>query len=61
VGQPINVLLTLGQAVTSKVRLIVWCRMCQHWFEPDVREQAEQHGATTTVIVWARLLRALST
>ena len=52
-------LLTLGQAVAAHVRLIVWCRMCQHRFEPDVREQAQQHGAATTGIVWARRMRCL--
>jgi len=31
-------LLTLGQAATAKVRLIVWCKACQHRFEPDTAE-----------------------
>ena len=50
-------LLTIGQAAAAKVRLIVWCRACQHRFEPDTAEIALQHGATTTVLVWARRLR----
>jgi hypothetical protein len=27
-------LLTLGQAVAAKVRLIVWCRACEHGLSP---------------------------
>ena len=50
-------LLTLGQAATAKVRLIVWCRSCQHRFEPDTTALAEAHGAATTVLVWTRRLR----
>jgi len=50
-------LLTLGQAAGAKVRLIVWCKVCQHRFEPDTAELAEQHGAATTVISWATRLR----
>lgn len=50
-------LLTLGQAAAAHVRLIVWCKACQHRFEPDTVEMAEQHGAETTVLVWARRLR----
>ena len=50
-------LLTLGQAVNAKVRLIVWCKACQHRFEPDTVALAAEHGAATTVIVWARRLR----
>jgi hypothetical protein len=50
-------LLTLGQAYTAKVRLIVWCKRCLHRFEPDTAALAEQHGAATTVLTWARHLR----
>jgi hypothetical protein len=50
-------LLTLGQAVTTKVRLIVWCKACLHRFEPDTATLAEQHGAATSVMAWARRLR----
>jgi hypothetical protein len=45
-------LLTLGQAAAARVRLIVWCRACQHRFEPDTAALAEEHGAATTVLVW---------
>jgi hypothetical protein len=41
-------LLTLGQAVAAKVRLIVWCKACLHRFEPDTAELAQEHGAATT-------------
>ena len=37
-------LLTLGQATAAQVRLIVWCRACQHRFEPDNAELVEQHA-----------------
>jgi len=50
-------LLTLGQATAAQVRLIVWCRACQHRFEPDNAELVEQHGAETTVLTWSRRLR----
>ena len=49
-------LLTLGQAVTAKVRLIVWCKTCQHRFEPNTAALA-QHGGETTVLRWASRLR----
>jgi hypothetical protein len=43
--------LTLGEAAAAQVRLIVWCKACQHRFEPDTAELAKQHGAETTVLV----------
>jgi hypothetical protein len=49
--------LTLGQALAAHVRLIVWCKSCNHRAEPDVATQVAQHGAEMTVIDWARLLR----
>ena len=49
-------LLTLGQATAAQVRLIVWCRACQHRFEPDNAELVEQHGPETTVLTWSRRL-----
>jgi len=50
-------LLTLGQAVAAKARLIVWCRKCLHRFEPDTTLWAEEHGGATTVLLWASRLR----
>jgi hypothetical protein len=49
--------LTLGQARAAQVRLIVWCKSCGHWSEPDTATQVAQHGAEMPVIDWARLLR----
>ena len=50
-------LLTLGQVVAARVRLIVWCRACQHRFEPETAALAEEHGAATTLLTWTRRLR----
>jgi hypothetical protein len=47
-------LLTLGQAVAAKVRLIVWCKACLLRFEPETAALAEQHGDAVTVLAWAR-------
>src|SRR6266536_870249 len=35
---------TLGQARTAQVRLIVWCKACGHRAEPGVAEQVSHHG-----------------
>jgi hypothetical protein len=47
--------MTLGNAAAS-VRLIVWCKGCQHQIEPDPAEMAERYGAETTVPDWAARL-----
>src|SRR5712691_3163997 len=49
--------LTLGQALTAQVRLIVWCKACGHRAEPDVAEQVAHHGSGMTAIDWAARLR----
>jgi hypothetical protein len=49
--------LTLGQALTAHVRLIVWCKSCNHRVEPDIAPRVARHGSGMTVIDWARLLR----
>jgi hypothetical protein len=36
--------LTLGQALAAHVRLIVWCKSCNHQAEPDVGARL-LHGA----------------
>jgi len=47
---------TPGSSAAAGVRLIVWCKVCQHQVEPDPAEQAERYGAATTLIDWhARL------
>src|SRR5439155_23332759 len=38
-------LMTLGQALAAHVRLIVWCKSCNHRAEPDIATQVAQHGA----------------
>jgi hypothetical protein len=44
--------MTLGNAAAARVRLIVWCRECQHHFEPDPAEHARRYGAETSVLAW---------
>jgi len=44
--------LTLGQAFAARVRLIVWCKSCNHRAEPDIATQGAEHGAEMTVIDW---------
>jgi len=36
--------MTLGNAAAARVRLIVWCKTCQHQVEPDPAEMAERYG-----------------
>ena len=42
-------LTTLGNAAAAKVRVIVWCRDCQHGIEPDPAEHAARYGAELPV------------
>src|SRR5271155_3562542 len=49
--------MTLGQALTAKVRLIVWCKACGHRAEPAVADQVASYGDDIAVIDWARCLR----
>jgi hypothetical protein len=44
--------MTLGSAAGAGVRLIIWCRDCNHQVEPDPAEMAARYGAETTVIDW---------
>jgi hypothetical protein len=44
--------MTLGGTAAAGVRLIVWCKACQHQVEPDPAEQAARYGAETTVPDW---------
>ena len=44
--------MTLGDAAGAQVRLIVWCKACQHQVEPDPAEMATRYGAGTSVLVW---------
>ena len=44
--------MTLGTAAAARVRLIVWCKGCQHQVEPDPAEMAQRYGAETPVLDW---------
>src|SRR5690242_11650057 len=48
--------MTLGNAAAAKVRLIVWCKSCQHQVEPDPAGMAERYGAGATVPDWRERL-----
>jgi hypothetical protein len=48
--------MTLGNAAAARVRLIVWCKACQHQVEPDPAEMAAQYGAATSVLDWRERL-----
>ena len=45
---------TLGAA--AGVRLIVWCKECQHQVEPDPAKQARRYGEGTAVLDWRERL-----
>jgi hypothetical protein len=44
--------MALGGAAKAGIRIIVWCKACQHQVEPDPAEVAARYGAETTVIDW---------
>jgi len=44
--------MTLGDAPAARVRLIVWCKACQHQVEPDPTEMAARYGVETPVLDW---------
>jgi hypothetical protein len=44
--------MTLGVAAAAGVRLIVWCKECQHQVEPNPAEMATRYGAETSVLDW---------
>jgi Zn finger protein HypA/HybF involved in hydrogenase expression len=48
--------MTLGNAAAARVRLIVWCKDCNHQIEPDSAEMAQRYGAATTVPDWRERL-----
>jgi hypothetical protein len=48
--------MTLGTAAAAGVRLIVWCKECQHQVEPDLTETATRYGAETSVLDWRERL-----
>jgi hypothetical protein len=42
--------MTLANAAAARVRLIVWCKSCQHRLEPDPAEMARRYGAEMPVL-----------
>ena len=48
--------MTLCNAASAKVRLIVWCKACGHQVEPDPAEIAARYGAGTSVLEWRQRL-----
>ena len=48
--------MTLGNAAAAPVRLIVWCKDCQHQIEPDPAQQAARYGPDTTIPDWHKRL-----
>jgi hypothetical protein len=48
--------MTLGNAAKAGVRLIVWCKECQHQVEPDPAEQAQRYGVEMPVPDWRERL-----
>jgi len=48
--------MTLGVAAAAQVRLIVWCKECQHQVEPDPAGMAARYGADTSVLDWRERL-----
>jgi len=40
--------MTLGAAAAAQVRLIAWCKACQHPVEPDTADMAARYGADTS-------------
>jgi hypothetical protein len=46
--------MTLGGAAAAGVRIIVWCKACQHQIEPDPAELAERYGVGVAVLDWRR-------
>jgi hypothetical protein len=50
--------MTLGDVVAApSIRLLVWCRDCQHQVEPDSAEQARRYGADLPVPEWGKRLK----
>jgi len=48
--------MTLGAAAAAQVRLIVWCKACEHQVESDAAEMATRYGADTSVLDWRERL-----
>jgi DNA-directed RNA polymerase subunit RPC12/RpoP len=48
--------MTLGNAASAQVRLIVWCKACGHQVEPAPAAMAERYGAELAVPDWRKRL-----
>jgi hypothetical protein len=48
--------MTLRGAAKAQVRLVVWCKACQHQVEPDPAGMAARYGADTSVLDWRERL-----
>jgi len=48
--------MTLSNAGRPQMRLIVWCKDCQHQVEPDPAEMAARYGAEPPVSNWRERL-----
>ena len=48
--------MTLGNAASAHVRLIVWFRECRYQAEPDPAEMARRYGPETPVPDWRKRL-----
>lgn len=48
--------MTLGGAAKAGVRIIIWCKACQHQLEPDPAEMAARYGTNTPVPDWRERL-----
>jgi hypothetical protein len=44
--------MTLGNPAAARVRLIVWCKACNHQVEPDPADMVRRYGAETSVLYW---------
>ena len=55
--RPVVRWMTLGGAATAKVRVVVWCRDCQHRVEPDAAVHAARYGADLAVIDWVKRMK----
>ena len=52
--------MTHGNAAAARVRLIVWCKDCQHQIEPDPAEVAARYSVETPVLDWREPARLFS-
>jgi hypothetical protein len=48
--------MTLRNAPTARVRLIVWCKAYRHQVEPDRAKMARRHGPEAPVPGWQKRL-----